>query len=75
MDFNKPSAGPITPMATPKHAVPSKDAVPVGHEWDLERMSIGPARPLRRGAGNPLEVVPPGVSFGPSLAASLNWRI
>jgi hypothetical protein len=75
MDFNKPSTGPITPMATPRHAVPSKDAVPVGDEWDLERMSIGPARPLRRGAGNPLEIVPPGIDTEISLAARLNWEL
>lgn len=75
MYFDKPSTEPATPMATPHHEVPSKDDVPVGDQWDLERMSIGPTRPLRRGAGNPLEVVPPGIDTGISLAARLNWGL
>jgi hypothetical protein len=69
--------GLVTPMSPPKDALPAEDAAPAGSDWDMEKMTIGPAKPHRPGSPNPMEVQAPGIdTSGTSLLAeSLNWKI
>ena len=74
MDFNTPNMGLLTPMPPPKH--PAEDDAPAGSDWDMEKMTIGPAKKIRPGSPNPMEVVAPGIDTGTSLLAEqLNWKI
>jgi hypothetical protein len=73
MDFNKPSAGPVTPTATPKSAAPEDDRE-VGSDWMIWDLTIGPGDCTGPTTSNPLTVQAPGLEPGPSLAANLHWR-
>ncbi len=75
MDFSKPPHGLMTPMSPPKHALPAEDDAPAGSDWDMEQMTIGPAKNFRPGSPNPMEVQAPGIDTGTSLLAEqLNWQ-
>ena len=75
MDFNTPNMGLVTPMSPPKNVLPAEDDAPAGSDWDMERMTIGPAKSIRPGSPNPMEVQAPGIDTGTSLLAeSLNWK-
>ena len=73
MDFNKPSMGPVTPMATPKDAAPSGDGA-VGSDWMIWDVTIGPGGCTSPTTPSPLTVRAPGIDPGPSLASTLHWK-
>jgi hypothetical protein len=67
LDFNTPNMGLLTPMPPPKH--PAEDDAPAGSDWDMEKMTIGPAR---SGPAGPAS----GVDLETGLmAAELHWKI
>jgi hypothetical protein len=74
-DFSKPNMGLVTPMPPPKNGLPAEDAAPAGSDWDMEKMTIGPAKTIRPGSPNPMEVVAPGDVGLSLLASQLNWEI
>ena len=71
MDFNNPNVGLVTPMSPPKNALPAEDDEP----WDMEKMTIGPAKTIRPGSPNPMEVVAPGDAGLALLASQLHWEV
>ena len=74
MDFNKPNLGPVTPMATPKNAVPIDDAEP-GEDWLITDPVIGPSKHRRATPGSPSTIDPLSVATATSLASKLNWTV
>jgi hypothetical protein len=74
VDFNPPNKGLVTPMSPPKNGLPAEDAAPAGSDWDMEKMTIGPAKTIRPGSPNPTPAVSPS-DVGLSLVAELNWTI
>ncbi len=73
MDFNgPPNTGLVTPISPPKQ--PAEDDAPAGSDWDMERMTIGPAKNIRPGSPNPMEVAPGDAGLA-LLASQLNWKI
>ena len=67
--------GLVTPMSPPKNALPAEDDAPAGSDWDMEQMTIGPAKTIRPGSPNPMEVVAPGDAGLALLASQLHWEI
>jgi len=72
MDFNRSNLGLVTPMLPPKQ--PVEEDAPAGSDWDLEKMTIGPAKPLRPAAPSPIPGVSPS-DLSLSLAETLNWKV
>ena len=70
MDFNgPPNMGLVTPMPPPKHAAPADDDAPIGSDWFVWDLTIGPAPggPAGPASGVDLETG--------RMAAELNWKI
>ncbi len=74
MDFNKPSTGPVTPMATPRNAVPIDDSKP-GEDMLITEPVLGPSSHMPAAPGSPSTIDPLSIATAPSLAAGLNWKI
>ena len=73
MDFSKPPHGLVTPMPPAKPSAPADE--PTDDEMLITSPTVGPAKPHRPAAPNPMSVQAPGIDTGTSLAAELNWKI
>ena len=74
MDFNKPGVGPVTPMATPRHAVPIDDSKP-GEDMLITDPVIGPSDHMPPAPGSPATIEPLSIATATSLASRLNWSV
>ena len=74
MDFNKPSVGPVTPMATPRHAVPIDTTKP-GEEMLITEPVLGPSDHMPPAPGSPSTIDPLNIATATSLAAKLCWKV
>jgi hypothetical protein len=74
LDFSKPPRGLVAPMPPPKNVSPGDEDAPAGSDWDMEKMTIGPARPHRPAAPSPTPMVSPS-DLSLSLASELCWNV